>query len=200
MQANHAVGEIGLSLGDTDALFRPSLLAMSRLGSPAYIVEAYARIVEPATEDWQIKSQFSAALHIITCCAVDDTDIDPLIGYYDGHLRYVPGALPPEDILTIARHLMRHGVSGVSPNRDEPLIKGKPMTEFEASQFAAMATAHLGMPESAAWNLTMTGLLAALHSKFPPDKNSAASITEKQYKDNMDWLARINKLRDKKHG
>lgn len=198
MQANHAVGEVGLSLGDIDVIFRPSLLSISRTGSPAEIIAAYSQIMENPRADWEARSQFRAALNVLSCCSSGDADI--FLGYYDENMAYVPGHLPREDVITLARHMMRHGVSGVSPKRDEPMIKGKPMTEFEASQFAAMATAHLGMPEAEAWNLTMTGLLAALQSKFPPDKTSAASITEKQYSENMDWLSRVNKMRDSKNG
>lgn len=198
MTANHAVGEIGVTLGDADVIFRPSLLAISRIGSPSDIVEAFVELMELPRSHAQAAEQFRVALHVMSCCADSPDHLYELLGYYDEGMMYQAGAMPPEDVVTIAQHLIRHGVSGVSPKGEEPMIKGEPMREFDAAQFAAMAMAHLGMPEHDAWNLTMTSLLAALHSKFPPDKTSAASITEKQYTDSMDWLRRVNAQRNAK--
>ena len=198
MTANHAVGEIGVTLGDADVIFRPSLLAISRIGSPSDIVEAFVDLLEPPRSRAQAIEQFRVALHVMSCCAGSPDHSYELLGYYDEGMVYQAGAMPAEDIVTIAQHLIRHGVSGVSPKGDEPMVKGEPMREFDAAQFAAMAVAHLGMSESDAWDLTMTSLLAALHSKFPPDKTSAASITEKQYTDSMDWLRRVNAQRNAK--
>lgn len=204
MTVNHAVGEIGITLGESDVTFRPSLLAISRIGSPKDIIETFVTLLEPPRHDFQAKRQFRAALHTMSCCAgaqCDLENLDQLIGIYTdsaGELVYQAGVMPTEDIVTIAQHLIRHGVAGVSPKGDEPMVKGEPMREFDAAKFAAMAVAHLGMSESDAWSLTMTSLLSALHSKFPPDKSSAASITEKQYTDSMDWLKRVNAQRNAK--
>lgn len=200
MTANHAAGEIGVTLDDADVTFRPSLLAISRIGSPAAIIEAFVDLLEPPRTYAQAIRQFRLALHVLSCCADSADHLDELLGYYADGMVYQAGVMPPEDIVTIAQHLIRHGVSGVSPKGDEPMVKGEPMREFDAAKFAAMAVAHLGMSEADAWSQTMTGLLAALHSKFPPDKSDAASITEKQYTDSMGWLAKVNAMRDKKHG
>lgn len=199
MQANHAIGEVGVSSGDFNIVFRPSLLAISRLGSPKQIIETFFNLTCPPWNRQQSRAQFRAALNVLACCSVGELDdLDRLVGYYGDRLLYRPGAMPLNDIVTIAQHLIRHGVSGVSPKGDEPMVKGEPMREFDAAKFAAMAVAHLGMSESEAWSLTMTSLLSALHSKFPPDKTSAASITEKQYTDSMDWLKRVNAQRNAK--
>lgn len=196
MTANHAVGEIGITLGDADVIFRPSLLAISRIGSPKDIIEAFVDLMEPPRSHAQSAEQFRIALHVMSCCAGSPDHLYELLGYYTDGMVYQAGAMLPEDVVTIAQHLIRHGVAGVSPKGDEPMVKGEPMREFDASKFAAMAVAHLGMSESDAWSLTMTSLLSALHSKFPPDKTSAASITEKQYTDSMDWLRRVNAQRN----
>ena len=198
MTANHAAGEIGVTLDDADVLFRPSLLAISSIGSPKDIIEAFVHLLDPPRTSAQAARQFRLALHVLSCCADSPDHLDALLGYYDDGMVYHPGAMPPDDIVTIAQHLIRHGVAGVSPKGEEPMVKGEPMREFDAAKFAAMAVAHLGMSESDAWNLTMTSLLSALRSKFPPDKSSAASITEKQYTDSMDWLRRVNAQRNAK--
>lgn len=196
MTANHAIGEVGISYQGADVIFRPSLLAMSRLGSPADIIGYFVELQERPRTRMQARRQFRAALHVMSCCADDQDPLDALLGGYSERMHYQPGAMPLDDIVTLARHLIRHGVAGVSPKGDEPMVKGEPMREFDAAKFAAMAVAHLGMSESDAWSLTMTSLLSALHSKFPPDKSSAASITEKQYTDSMDWLKRVNAQRN----
>lgn len=198
MTANHAAGEIGVTLDDADVIFRPSLLAISRIGSPKDVVETFVDLLEPPRSSAQSARQFRLALHVLSCCADSPDHLDELLGYYADGMVYHAGAMPPEDIVTIAQHLIRHGVAGVSPKGDEPMVKGEPMREFDAAKFAAMAVAHLGMSERDAWNLTMTSLLSALHSKFPPDKSSAASITEKQYHDSMNWLRRVNAQRNAK--
>lgn len=198
MTANHASGEIGVTLDDADVLFRPSLLAISSIGSPKDIIEAFVHLLDPPRTSAQAARQFRLALHVLSCCADSPDHLDALLGYYDDSMVYHPGAMPPDDIVTIAQHLIRHGVAGVSPKGEEPMVKGEPMREFDAGKFASMAVAHLGMSESDAWNLTMTSLLSALRSKFPPDKSSAASITEKQYTDSMDWLRRVNAQRNAK--
>lgn len=200
MTANHAIGEVGISYQGADVIFRPSLLAISRLGSPADIIGYFVELQERPRTRAQARRQFRAALHVLSCCADDQEPLDALLGGYSERMHYQPGVMPLDDIVTLARHLILHGVAGVSPKGDEPLIKGEPMREFDAAKFAAMAIAHLGMSEADAWNQTMTGLLAALRSKFPPDKSDAASITEKQYTDSMGWLAKVNAMRDKKHG
>lgn len=191
MHANHSTGEVGVTLGSMDVIFRPSLQAMTRIGSPADIIQAYADIMGPPSA-----AAYRAAIHVLACCA-DRPDLDVLLGYYCPDQGYRVGAMPLGEALTIARHMMRHGVSGVSPKGEEPKVKGEPMETFDADKFASMAIAHLGLDERAAWGMTMTGLIGALHSKFPPDKSKAASITEKQYSDSMDWLKRVNSKRNR---
>lgn len=201
MAAIWAVGEFGINWEGREYIFRPSLLSISRLGSPAEIVEQFVQIMQPARgplRRYQSRQQFRVALHVLSACGPDDVDLTPLLGSYSERLRYRPGVLPLDDIVTLGQHLMRHGVAGVSPNGDEPLIKGEPLQRFEAGKFASMAMAHLGLNSQDAWSLTMTGLIAALTSKFPPDKTSAASITEKEYSDTMDWLKRVNAKRTAK--
>ena len=51
MKAKTLVGEFGVSAGDRDYLFRPSLLAMDSLGSPSEIVEKFATLYSAPPEN-----------------------------------------------------------------------------------------------------------------------------------------------------
>ena len=53
-----SIGEIGVSVGERDYLFRPSLAAMDSLGSPAEIVEKFTILFEPPKINpiWPVQS------------------------------------------------------------------------------------------------------------------------------------------------
>ena len=71
------IGEIGVMVGDNSYKLRPSLYAMSTLGSPDEIVEVYSRVMlDESLED---------ALAVIYACSNDD-----LSGVF-GTLSYVDG-------------------------------------------------------------------------------------------------------------
>src|SRR5690554_2407846 len=100
MTANHAAGEIGVTLDDADVLFRPSLLAISSIGSPKDIIEAFVHLLDPPRTSAQAARQFRLALHVLSCCADSPDHLDELLGYYDDAMVYHPGAMPPDDIVT----------------------------------------------------------------------------------------------------
>lgn len=104
--------------------------------------------------------------------ACTEEDASSLTGYYDAnasHIKWVPGRIGLGQVLVLARHLMMHGITG-DVERRRRKSGGSYNQEFNASEYAALAMAHLGLSETEAWNLTMTGFVAAMTAKYPPSE------------------------------
>lgn len=198
-------GELAVSTATKDYLFRPSFAAMASLGSPTEIVELFGALystpeinpVYPAESyrRWE-KEVLGVAYDVLTACC--DDDVTPLIGHvgskYDS---WVPGAMPPEHMIPLARSLMKHGITG------NIKLRGKPKQEdytsdFKAKDFVASAIAHLGLSEDEAWNMTMTTFATAMRAKFGSPKEEELNDIADRHDDNMQRLAAINRIRDKK--
>lgn len=197
-----SIGEIGVSVGERDYLFRPSLAAMDSLGSPAEIVEKFSILHEPPKINpiWPVQSYrtwerevAATAYDVLSACS--DEDVTPLLGHMGTRWgSFVLGAMPPQDMVNLARSLMRHGVIGLKPEG----LPAKPVkeytAEFNAREFVSQAIAHLGMSTVEAWNLTMTEFSGAMQSKF----GKPETLPVDEHDDAMARLAEINKLRQNK--
>lgn len=206
------VGEVGVHVEGAVFKLRPSLYAISQLGSPKEIVEKFALVMH----DFPLRNQeqLIVAAEVIYACAEDDM---PAIF---GELKIVEnrenprfvGPCPPKScflfgqaseyqMLQIARSLLRHGVIGdVDPVRKRKKFASKPdyMTEFVARDHVATAVAHLGYTEADAWEATMTAIVAALKSKYPADANSKESFNPPsvdEMRDTMKKMKLINAVR-----
>lgn len=202
MRAITSVGECGISYGDNDWLFRPSLAAMDSLGSPHEIVEKFRILFTPpkhnpiwpvaAYRAWEREVMATAYDVLLACC---ESDVTPLLGHMGSKWgSFVPGAMPTTDMVHIARSLMRHGVIGLPP---EGRLAKKPdkeeyAPEFKAREFVAQAIAHLGLSSAEAWNLTMTEFSGAMQSKFGKPETLPPA---EEHNDAMARLAEINRLR-----
>lgn len=214
------IGEQGLIHPDgSEIVFRPSLYAMTRLGSPKRIVEVFAEINEPprlvvsASFDTQgakeaafrvnqriLKDYWRNMLflswEVMTACT--EQDAAPFIGGPGQRYgSYRMGLVDPEIMLCIARSLLRHGLIG---NPDKAAIEKaeqdtgrKGSVEFDAMAFASKAVAHLGVSESEAWDMTITSFGAHWAAKFGENKEKRHS---EEHDDTMSWLAAVNKKRN----
>lgn len=220
MRVLHEIGEIGLHGEGREVLLRPSFYAMSSLGTPEEIVEKYAALhaplvlvpiepgmppglVELATKENQRRAKaiwndtFWLAHQVVSACS--DEDLTHFIGEPGERFNsYRPGAMPVEDIVTIARSLMRHGVIGPAPkNRepDAPRQKSDYAAKFDALKYVYKGMSDLGLTEDQAWNMTLSGFAAAMEAKY------GESTTEKDsqdHDDTMAWLEGVNKARAEK--
>lgn len=196
-----SIGEIGVSVGERDYLFRPSLSAMDSLGSPPEIVEKFTILFEPPKINpiWPVQSYrawerevAATAYDVLAACS--DEDVTPLLGHMGTRWSsFVMGAMPVEDMIHLARSLIRHGIIGLKP---EGLLAKPPeeeyTSEFKAREFVSQAVAHLGMSTADAWNLTMTEFSGAMQSKFGKPETLP---TLDEHDEAMSRLAEINKLR-----
>lgn len=193
-------GEIGVHVANKTYLLRPSFYAMSQMGSPSEIVEIYATVMAEIEEHKLKERQFQDALFVIYSCS--ESDLTEVFGYVDEQMQYVERLASKDDVLTLARCLLKHGVTGA--HKPEPMNSNEPpeyLTEFKASDCAAMAIAHLGFSEREAWGLTMTSLTSALRSKYPKTKESGQSRapTKTEHEDTMDWFDKIKQRRASTH-
>lgn len=187
-------GEIGVYHNERAVKLRPSLYAMSQLGEPEELVLLLATVMCEAPD-------FINALSVIYACT--DDDVSDLFGYIDENLQYVRGAAHIQHIVPLARCLLRHGMIGVSTEPARPPSKEPEYTtSFSARDHVAMAMAHLGMSEAEAWDMTMTSLVSALKSKFPPLDNEPGSKapTAEQNAATMDWFDRVEAARKARQG
>lgn len=206
MQALTAIGEVGIEVEGRSYLLRPSLFSMTRIGSPAEIVEAFALLTGPEpiaphpfllpdlVKAWK-RDRFGAALNVLYACS--DEDLSPLVGSMTGYRRYAPGMMLMDEIVAVARSLIVHGVTGnAKPDPKRPPKKGDYLSEFKAAEYVACAMAHLGTSERDAWAMTMTSFSAAMRSKFPPpDSGKPPPPTGEVIDATMARLKRINAAR-----
>lgn len=199
------IGEVGIHTEGATYVLRPSLYAMSQLGTPSEIVHIFAEVMYdfPSRND----DQLITASGVLYACAVDD--MPPIFGGaevienrekpLESAVRYKAGIVPEEHILPLARCVLKHGITGAIPplprrHDEEPEF----LTEFNAREHVSIAVAHLGCSEREAWDMTMTSLVGALRAKYPPDDKKtpgtkAPSVKELEEAEKM--LTMINAMR-----
>ncbi|MCC4288518.1 DUF6246 family protein [Vreelandella aquamarina] len=172
---NVYAGEVCISWGERDYLFRPTLAAMAELGEPEEIIRLLVRVQTPGADG------FIAALAVLRACHAGDDDISPLIGFFKdvrGRLRYVTGALPLQNVHVLGAKLAVAGIVGVPKPRKGG---GKPMAAFDPAEFVGAAQAHLGLSAGDAWSLTMIEFQRAMDAKFPEaDSRKSEQPTEQE--------------------
>lgn len=200
-----SIGEVGIhEAGGRDIVLRPSLYAMTQLGEPDEIVSLLASVCSDPLTPQDARLQMVSAIAVLAACTSED--IRRLTGYHDGTV-LVRGRMAPNAILLIARRLLRHGVTGTLPEVERAPGDAEPeyTTTFDARSFVAMGMAHLRLSEQDAWNMTMTGLVGAMRSKYPPvkpeDKRAKSKgPSQKQVVDALDWFDKVNSARNAKNG
>lgn len=210
------IGEVGITAGERQVKFRPSLDAMARLGSPEEIVEKFVALHQPPPviehmpwdkpgamvegdkltlqifrRHW--RDMLFLSWEVLTACC--DEDIADIIGepgekYGSYRIRQVQ----PEIMLALARSLMHYGCIGNAHSQDKGKSSaGEYSRAFDPMQYVTLAVTHLGMAEADAWNLTITSFQAHWEAKHGKQK-------ERRYVDEhestMKWLASINAMRD----
>ncbi|AMG55193.1 DUF6246 family protein [Citrobacter amalonaticus] len=213
MTALKEIGEIGISdsrEGGADYIFRPSFLAMTRIGEPDEIVKVFGLIHGSETQSiidliadnpsfntsMFVPSLNRAADHLVSesvrvlqsCC---DSDITCLTGEWCGdgdRVVYLPGLMPKSDIIVLAQQLMQHGIIGKAKVRKLQRNETNEATkEFRAIEYIVAAQTHFSISEEEASRLTMTKFQLLLAAKYPDQKG----FTREEYdKVADDFLAR----------
>lgn len=216
------IGEVLISTRKKDYLFRPSLAAMSRLGSPKEIVQTFydinhdevTALLQRAAEAygdvpaWLIEhvsstkfsaKAISAAINVLTACCEDDCseltgEMVPSRKRSDS-LVWRPGRLPFSDIVVLASSLITHGIIGKAKVRQlQRNESGGMVSEFHAIEYINSARVHFGMPYAEAERLTMTEFILLLNAKYPEQKG----FTREEYDQAADdYFAERERRREK---
>jgi hypothetical protein len=177
------------------ATCRPSFGRIAALGSPEQIVAMYVALHGPQAE--------AAAADVLAgLCDPEDLEALPaLIGELEpapvpaagstwapyAAARLTGGAMPGEERVILARHLMQHGIVGkAKPNAKDHAERGKFSARFDASEYIAAARVHLGMSADDAQALSMTEFQQLMEAKFPERGAGALDVpTREEYEAGM---------------
>lgn len=174
--ANIHSGEIGITWGERDYQFRPSLAAIGSLGDAAYLGKLLARVQRVDMDG------YVCALSVLSACYVGDPgDLDRLIGYYREHrgrLRYVMGSMPSAEIHILGVRLAISGIAGEPKRRGKD--NGKASATFDPAEFVGAAQAHLSVSAPEAWQMTMIEFQRAIDAKYPPKEDEPEQITPEE--------------------
>lgn len=203
------IGELRISLADKSFFFKPSFAAMGEIGTPKEIVEMYATLngaeylqvmqhIEglPFGAQMQVmktvgkpvfgRQVLSAAYIVMQACCKEDISV--LIGGWKPTargVRYVPGLMPVNDIIIIARNLLDHGIIGKSPLKVPQRSESQPKTttEFSVSQYIISARTHFGMTRDEAEDLSMTEFQQMIKNKYPEPPGNTREEHKALYND-----------------
>lgn len=161
--------------------FCPSLSRIASLGKPQEIVGLYAGLHGPrAAQD---------ACYVLACLCEQD-DPTPLLGWHDG-IGFQAGAMPANEQVIIARHLMQHGMMGKSrPDKGD----GKYSDKFDAAEYISAARVHLGLSSADAGALSMTEYQSMMEMKFPEQNKQRDVPSREEYKAAMSAIKGRNNV------
>ncbi|ENQ0912828.1 hypothetical protein ACENW9_000801 [Escherichia coli] len=215
-------GQFAVNANGRRYVFNPCFAAMAKIGDDRQLVQYFATIHGskypsrlPADVDLRNRilarcygEVLQTCIHILNCCTEDE--IGPLVGVCEftpsGKLRLRPGMMPLEDVVTLARHCLFHGMIGDGPEEasgEQPEGEYKPT--FDVLDFVYSAVAHLGMSEDEAWAMTMTGYRAAIRAKLPPDERTEKAkpnvqINKQAYDERMEAARKaLERMKNRKH-
>lgn len=192
------IGECLITVGDEEYFFRPSFLAMTRIGEPREIVQAFYDLhndeVTPLLQravdaygkvpEWLVsyidgqqiaKASISAAMAVLTACC--ERDVSRLTGELrparagKRTFKYRPGVMTPFDMVAVAQALITHGIIGKAKIRQlQRHETGQATTEFCAFEYISAARNQFGMSRDEAQQLSMTEFTLMLAAKYPDQK------------------------------
>lgn len=175
-----------VQLGDgSEYTFTPSFKNIACLGSPAEIVRMFADLHGPRAVE--------VARYILTVLC-DQDDPTPAVGFLDlASGEWVRGAIPADDQVILAAHLMKHGIAGKA--KPDQKGSGKFSAEFHASEFVSAARVHLGLSSADAEALSMTEFQTMLEMKFPDSKKAERELPSRE-----EYQKVMAALKGRKHG
>ncbi|QGU87085.1 DUF6246 family protein [Erwinia sorbitola] len=192
------IGECLITAGENEYFFRPSFSAMSRIGEPQEIVQAFYDLhndeVTPLLQRgldaygtipaWLLahvnrreigKPAIIAAMSVLTACC--ERDLSRLIGEIipgkSGKWTFVwrKGAMPAVEMVLIAQSLITHGIIGKAKVRQlQRHESNQATTEFNAFEYISAARNHFGISRDEAEQLSMTEFSLLLAAKYPDKK------------------------------
>lgn len=200
-------GDFEVRFGSLTFLFQPTFHNMTKIGSPEDIISVLHTLYHSDSIEWlnshrkwlandwhgpvvnnniplQVSNQsknvaFKAACLVLqSCCDKDASCMTGKISF--GRKAYFqPGFESPEVIIELARHLMRHGVIGVS-KKASTNKSSEPIREFNAAYHASVAMNHLGFSRGDSWNMSMSEFLHHWEVKNPDNEDKAKAKAQRE--------------------
>ncbi|WP_338637051.1 DUF6246 family protein [Erwinia persicina] len=192
------IGECLIIAGEDEYFFRPSFAAMSRIGEPQEIVQAFYDLhndeVTPLIQRgmeaygtipaWLLahvsrreigKTAIMAAMSVLTACCEHDLSrlIGEIIPGKSGKWAFVwrKSAMPAVEMVLIAQSLITHGIIGKAKVRQlQRHESNQATTEFNAFEYISAARNHFGISRDEAEQLSMTEFQMMLAAKYPDQK------------------------------
>ncbi len=155
----------------------PTLLNISKIGSPKQIVDHFSLI------RFKDNLGYVSCVNVLEACGLPSKILGGLSGFKNGKPQYVMGRIPCDDVFVLANHCMKHGVCGIGEPKG---AKTKPITEFNPYQMINLAKQVLDITLTEAEQLTMTKL-SMLFEALPKEKDKL-SEREQQEINMLKWL------------
>ncbi len=198
MTPQKEIGECLISVGDNDYFFRPSFAAMSRIGEPQEIVQAFydlhndevtpllqravdaygaipAWLIKHAGRKQTNKAAIMAAMTVLSACS--ESDVSRLTGEIipgkSGRWTFVyrKGLMDVADMVLIAQSLITHGIIGKAKVRQlQRHESSQATTEFRSFDYISAARNHFSISRTEAEQLSMTEFQIMLNAKYPDQK------------------------------
>lgn len=199
-------GDVNINVDGEDFIFRPTFLNALKIGTPKEIVKSFSDIHMLDAKQEILKSEYAGeyiksfakrvlptACYVLSCCG--DNDSNELIGTFNG-TKYRAGLLPIDNIIVIAKHLLKHMIIG-KPDEKKQDNNKEYSDEFDVAELVDIAMLNLGLSEQEALNLSMTRFQSMVKIKFPEQRSDVP--TDKEYDDCMGWAEKVNKAREGMH-
>ncbi|AXH43445.1 hypothetical protein MZUP3_150 [Erwinia phage vB_EhrS_49] len=198
MTPQKEIGECLISSGEDDYFFRPSFAAMSRIGEPQEIVQAFydlhndeiTPLIQRAMDAygsvpaWLMahlnrkqmgKPAMMAAMSVLAACC--ESDVSRLTGDIipgkSGKWAFVyrAGLMNAVEMVLIAQSLITHGIIGKAKVRQlQRHESSQATTEFRSFDYISAARNHFGISRAEAEQLSMTEFQLMLNAKYPDQK------------------------------
>lgn len=188
MKVITAIGHAGIKTPDGEYKLVPTLAAIASLDDP---VQMYKDLTDPFTPH---DNRIQIAYAIIIGCS-NKNGIEKWLGQKETakpRMRkgvitrtYSDVYIDAAHAFAIAEQLLFHGMVGKIKRRSVSVSEGDYTDTFDPLEWVATVVAHLGLSEADAWNMTMTSVLSALKTKFPPSEKQQA--IEKLQDDKADF-------------
>ena len=190
-----AIGQVGIDTPTKKYILTPTLSAIASLDDP---VETYLDLADNNTShEWRVQ----CAHNVILACS-DDKSISQYLGLQvvgkprlrRGVVvrRYNEHYIDDVHAVCIAESLLYHGMVGKVEYK-APVSSDAYSNEFNPLQWVSAVVAHLGLSERDAWGMTMTSILNAMKTKYPPSEKEVAlaKYTPESKAAHDEWYASI---------
>lgn len=195
MRVITAIGHAGIKTPSGEYKLIPTLAAIATLDNPVQMYSDLTALDTPHEERVEIA-------HAVIMACSNDSSIARWLGQREvskPRMRkgvitrtYSSVYIDAAHSVAIAEQLLFHGMVGKIERRAASISESDYTNTFDPLEWVSAVVAHLGLSEADAWNMTMTSILSALKTKFPPtEKQKALEKFQDEKADFDEWYKSI---------